>query len=686
MKAVCLLVCLALARHSAGSIFHRRHYNPSVDTLAQSADYIDPYLQGEQYQQYQQELQRQYQQVQQQQYQPEYQKEVQRNQYVQEQQQRDLEQEVAQQPEQRRYQQRILQRSQDQQGQKYVRHSQEQHSQEQHSQEQHSQEQHSREQHSQEQRSQEQARDQQYQRQALYRHEQPEQYEKYNQLQNQEQERRQHQQPIGSYIENGSQENIQSQNALTGHQYDTRFAAPRFADLDTPVLASRSSMMNVAYGDDAVEWRGLRVASSPESPVNKKDIERIFRRAQMATKHIQPETKTKLHEAVQAAAYTNNEVSHLNATELLKKYQYPVEEHTVKTEDGYYLTLFRIPPKQQTPEEKPRKVVFLMHGLLGSADDWLLMGPGKSLAYQLADAGYDVYLGNARGNKYTRHASMHRAQPNFWQYSNDEIALYDLPAMIDYVLKVSRQQKMYYVGHSQGTTAFFALAAARPEYNEKIAMMFALSPMVYMGGIRSPLVRMIAPSSAFYNNLNNNLGNGEFKPSKELVRTMGGDMCENEIGCKNMCSNVFFVMAGVNVENLEASQIAAIMSHLPAGASIKQMKQYGQAVDSNEFRMYDYGSEMNKKVYGKSQPPKYNMKKVTVPVVLYYSEHDWMANPKDVERLRNELPNATAHKIQQDYFSNTDFQFSKQAPEMVNKNLIEEIQKQQTKQHQSNKQ
>nr|AAC62229.1 yolk polypeptide 2 [Plodia interpunctella] len=456
------------------------------------------------------------------------------------------------------------------------------------------------------------------------------------------------------------------------------YAIPRYGDEKQSFsLLKKNTERTETYGDVA-DWRGIKYAVGPNSKVLKKDIESIFYEAQKSMKHPSEETKEKYHEMYESVSAENIEDARLNATQLLNKYQYPVEEHVVRTDDGYFLTLFRISKqteKDTTDEVVQKPVVLLMHSMLGSADDWLLMGPGQSLAYLLADQGYDVWLGNARGNRYTRHhVNHHAAKADFWRYSNDDIALHDLPAMIDYALKTTGQRKLFYVGYDLGTTAFFALASTRPEYNNKVAMMYALSPMAYMSHVRSPLVKMIAPDSPFYNNLKQYLKDGEFKPSKELVYTMGGEMLENEIGCKKIASNVNFVMSGMNVDNMDVKSIRVIMGHLPAGGSTRQVRQYGQAVATHEFRMYDYGSEVNQEVYGDRVPPVYDVTKIRTPVALYFSEHDWLAHPKDVLRLKEQLPNVTEYyQVPEEYFSHMDFLYSQKAPVVVYKNLINSI-------------
>ena len=80
----------------------------------------------------------------------------------------------------------------------------------------------------------------------------------------------------------------------------------------------------------------------------------------------------------------------------------------------------------------------------------------------------------------------------YFKNSWDESAEYDLPAMINKVLETTNQEKLFYVGHSMGTTAFMAMAATKPEMREKIIMGNLLSPVAFVEHMRSP-VRLLAP-------------------------------------------------------------------------------------------------------------------------------------------------------------------------------------------------
>ncbi|CAH4023649.1 unnamed protein product [Pieris brassicae] len=86
----------------------------------------------------------------------------------------------------------------------------------------------------------------------------------------------------------------------------------------------------------------------------------------------------------------------LNFTELASEYGYATEEHTVVTEDEYLLTVFRIVRGRNCKGKIKSPPVILMHGLLQSSDAWLDAGPSAGLAYLLADACYDLWVGNQR--------------------------------------------------------------------------------------------------------------------------------------------------------------------------------------------------------------------------------------------------------------------------------------------------
>jgi len=157
--------------------------------------------------------------------------------------------------------------------------------------------------------------------------------------------------------------------------------------------------------------------------------------------------------------------------------------------------MFRVPgflnETIQDPIKKP--VVLLQHGLEADADCWILNSPDVTHAFVLANQGFDVWLGNNRGSKYSlSHKTLDPNdkddKPRFWQFSFEQMGIYDLPAEIDYVLGVTGQEKLSYVGHSEGTTQMFIGASLNQEYfKSKVNLFVALAPITRIGHVKSSL-------------------------------------------------------------------------------------------------------------------------------------------------------------------------------------------------------
>lgn len=78
---------------------------------------------------------------------------------------------------------------------------------------------------------------------------------------------------------------------------------------------------------------------------------------------------------------------------------------------------YRIQEKN-TAIVKDKSVVYLQHGLVDSADTWIVNEESLAPAFVLANLGYDVWLGNSRGNRYSN-AKINSRVRNFWEFTFD---------------------------------------------------------------------------------------------------------------------------------------------------------------------------------------------------------------------------------------------------------------------------
>ncbi|XP_017770539.1 PREDICTED: lipase 3-like [Nicrophorus vespilloides] len=363
----------------------------------------------------------------------------------------------------------------------------------------------------------------------------------------------------------------------------------------------------------------------------------------------------------------------LTVPELIEKYGYPVETHHVINSDGYILELHRIPYGKNQNSTIKRQVAYLQHGLLCSSADWVIAGPGKGLAYLLADAGYDVWLGNARGNVYSRrHVTLDPDSDakKFWDFSWHEIGTVDVPAMIDFALEHTGQSKLFHIGHSQGTTTFYVMCSERPEYNDKIIAHFSLAPIAFMKHMTSPLLQIVSIFPGGLEAALKVIGMNEFLPNDGLLSNVSEAWCDKSI-LQSVCTNAIFVLCGFNKAQMNTTLLPVILKHTPAGAASKQVIHYIQEIKSGFFRQYDYGLIKNIKIYNKFSPPNYKLANIDAPIYMFNSKNDWMSAEVDVNRLYNELPNVQGKFLVTDpKWNHLDFIWGIQAPELLYNKVI----------------
>uniref|UniRef100_A0A182IQC4 Lipase n=1 Tax=Anopheles atroparvus TaxID=41427 RepID=A0A182IQC4_ANOAO len=372
----------------------------------------------------------------------------------------------------------------------------------------------------------------------------------------------------------------------------------------------------------------------------------------------------------------NAEDAELTTPEITQKYGYSTEMHHIHTEDGYILELHRIRASPSFGRADPSNLpVLLMHGLMGSSADWILIGPEDSLPYLLSDRGHDVWLGNTRGNRYSRnHSRLSTEEREFWDFSFHELGLYDLPAMVDHVLEQTGARRLHYIAHSQGTSMFFVLNALRPEYAGKFQLMQALAPAAFVTHLKHPFLRFLVEHQAVATFVLESLGVVEVKPFPNDWTRLVDALCPDFLN-RALCLDAMHSLTGSKYPHLSVNGYRMVWHHVPAGCSVKQWAHFGQLVTSGHFRPYDYGPERNRARYaGQSAPPDYDLARVTVPVVIYYGLADELTHPADVELLAEKLPNLVAlNRLPNATFNHMDFLLANDAKDALYDSIISNV-------------
>ncbi|OJJ48377.1 hypothetical protein ASPZODRAFT_165264 [Penicilliopsis zonata CBS 506.65] len=354
---------------------------------------------------------------------------------------------------------------------------------------------------------------------------------------------------------------------------------------------------------------------------------------------------------------------------------YEPEEHIVQTGDGYLLGLHRLPYRKgetgirvnHGPGSIRKKVVYLHHGLLMCSEVWIaLTHEQRCLPFQLVERGYDVWLGNNRGNKYSKKSTKYSPASNeFWTFSIDQFAFHDIPDSIQYILDVTGQPSLSYIGFSQGTAQAFATLSIHPLLNQKVDVFVALAPAMAPSGLANRIVTSLMKASPDFLFLL--FGRRSILSSTTMWQTILYPPIYVRI--IDISLSILF---NWKCQNISSYQKLAGYLHLYSFTSTKSVVHWFQIIRNKNFQFFDdevyapFSLGVSERFY---KPVKYPTRNIKTPIVMLYGENDSLV---DIDVMLQSLPRETIAKPIPKY-EHLDFLWAKDVDKKVFGHVFEAL-------------
>ncbi|KAF9584533.1 cholesterol esterase [Lunasporangiospora selenospora] len=366
----------------------------------------------------------------------------------------------------------------------------------------------------------------------------------------------------------------------------------------------------ITHGRERVSAKGLE----PDPP---KDIVKLLRENGVP---LAADTKRSYHERRRNGGLDNAGAS-ANSSNLTTH------------EEEFEADLSRKPPtKHAKDDEYIKPVVLLYHGFMMCSEVWLCnLDEERNLAFVLAEAGYDVWLGNTRGNKYSlKHMFLKPHEKKFWEFSMDELALFDLPDTVDYILNRTGAPSLVYIGFSQGTAQAFASLSINPDLNDKISLFIALAPATTPPGLENGLVNSVvkAAPNVIYLLL------GRKTP---LTAALFWQNLLHPTTYATLIDYAVKFLFGWNSRSMSVVQKAVSYQHLYSFTSVRILVHWFQIIRTQVFQMYD---DVQPRVPYLSStkshcPHPFPTTQISTPIAIFYGGNDTLV---DIQGLISDLP------------------------------------------------
>lgn len=391
------------------------------------------------------------------------------------------------------------------------------------------------------------------------------------------------------------------------------------------------------------------------------------------------------------SSQTNAICSIYEQQEIITRSGYKYTLHEAIADDGYVTQVTRLINPKADPRFLRQPPILLEHGgtidptayIIASSiqhhpEKWprtVADGPitswNRSLAFMLANNGWDVWLAETRGSNdnnkkrvrsrigetvraganarknMTRAESLDElARANtYWSFSQDDIIAHELKSHMDLVLEQTGSKKLHLFTFSLSTPTSLAFFSIRPDYAAKVLGYVSMAPIVSGEGVNS-LIKLtlqtlcpILPDQVGTLLITDMLFT---QPMRDLVvgiarsRTLRYSVVKAFITLIMGASAKYQTLLDENV-----------LGHMLRELSFKEAKQLCQQTKANKLQKYDYGPVKNQILYKSKEPPVYDLSKLGIKDwIIISAANDALATPQVVEHLKSLVrPKPIAHLV-----------------------------------------